>query len=70
MIIEDENPDDDLFVIGKVKRLNTQTLSIRHFDPIGHWERSDRIIPYSRITAVTFDDRYTTLCSKYALEPK
>jgi hypothetical protein len=70
MVVEDEDPDDDLYVIGEVKRLNAQTVSIRHFDPVGHWERSDRVIPYSRITAVTFDDRYTTLCSKYVGDPR
>jgi len=68
VIIEDESPDDDLFVIGKVSRLNARTLSIRPFDAVGHWELNDHVIPYSRITAVTFDDRYTTLCSKHVRE--
>ena len=70
MTIEDENPDDELFLIGRVTRLSLQSLSIRPFDPLARWELSDRVIPYSRITAVTFDDRYTTLYSKYVREPK
>ena len=70
IIIEDENPDDDLFLIGRVTRLSSETVSIRPFDPLARWELSDRVIPCSRITAVTFDDRYTILYSKYVREPK
>jgi hypothetical protein len=65
MIIEDENPDDEIFLIGKVTRLSARTVSICHFDAVGHWELSDRVMPYSRITAVTFDCRYIRLYSKY-----
>ncbi len=70
MIIEDENPDDEVFHIGKVTRLSTRTVSICHFDAVGHWELSDRVIPYSRITAVTFDSRYIRLYSKYVCKPE
>ncbi len=70
MSIEDENPDDELFLVGRVTRLSPKTVSIRHFDALARWERSDRVIPFARITAVTFDDRYTTMYSKYVREPK
>ena len=70
MAIEDENPDDDLFLVGRVTRLLPKTVSIRHFDPLACWERADRVIPYTRITAVTFDDRYITMYSKYVHDPK
>lgn len=70
MAIEDEDPDNDLFLVGRVTRLSAKTVSIRHFDPLACWERSDRVITNSRITAVTFDDRYTTMYSKYVREPK
>jgi hypothetical protein len=69
IIIEDESPEDDLFLIGRVTRLNTKTISLRPFGILALWELSDRLIPYSRITAVTFDDRYTTLYSKYVRQP-
>lgn len=70
VIIEDEDPDDELFLIGKAKRLNSQTLSIRQFDAAGRWELNDRIVPYSRISAVTFDDRYSNLYGKYVRDPE
>ncbi|MBI3865895.1 MAG: hypothetical protein HY290_28810 [Planctomycetia bacterium] len=65
MIVEDEKPDDELFLVGRVTRLSAKSLAIRHFDAVGYWELSDRVVPYSRITAVTFDDRYTTMYSKH-----
>jgi hypothetical protein len=69
IMIEDENPDDDLYIIGKVKRVESQTVSIHHIDAGGYWEQGVRVIPYSRITAVTFGDRYSRLCSKYVRHP-
>jgi hypothetical protein len=68
IIIEDENPENPIFLIGKVRRLTTRTVAIRHFDSAGRWELSDRVMRYSQITAVGFDDRYSTLYCKYAYD--
>jgi hypothetical protein len=62
--------EDDLFLVGRVTRLSTQTFSLRQFDALARWELSDRIIPYSRVTAITFNDRYSTLYSKYVRNPE
>jgi len=66
LIIEDENPDDDRFVLGNVRRLGVKALSIRPLEPSGIWALDDVTFPYPRITAVTFDDRYSRLFGKYA----
>jgi len=68
LIVECEEAEDP-FIIGDVRHLNARTLAIRYFDAVGDWELSDRVIPYSRITSVTFGDRYTALCGKYVREP-
>lgn len=65
IIVEDEDLDDDLFLVGRVTRLTRQTASIRAIGPLALWELTDRVIPCARITAVTFDGRYSTLFGKY-----
>lgn len=67
IIIENESISDDDFEfgIGKIEKVYRNSVHIRHFDAEGRWEKYSLIIPYSKITKVTFDSRYVNVFSKY-----
>ena len=60
--IQDEKDED--FWIGKLVKINNTTLVIRHFDGVGKWI-GEFSVPYSRITMVCFDNRYSRIHGKY-----
>lgn len=64
-IVECEQGDDPVFVIGPIKRVNKDSLSIQHFDAKGMLEKKVTKVPFSDITLVTFGDRYTSTFKKY-----
>lgn len=67
IIIENESINDDEaeFAIGKIVHVYNNSIHFKHFDADGIWEENPLIIPYSKITKVTFGSRYVELFSKY-----
>ena len=66
VIIENENTKEDLdfFHIGYIKDVKESCVIFSSFDADGEWTENI-IIPYSKITTVTFNDRYSTTWRKY-----
>lgn len=62
VIVEDET--EDSFLIGPIVRANKQSVSIRHFDGTGRWEKVYNM-KYSDISSVRFDCRYIRYHRKY-----
>ena len=71
IIIENENNDKDerFFYIGYVSKIKKSSVIFSAIDADGAW--NDNIeITYSRITSVTFGDRYSTTWQKYLIQNK
>ena len=67
IIIEHEslNEDEWVYYIGKIEKVLKSKVVFKHFDADGIWQDEPYIIPFSKITSVTFDSRYVTVFSKY-----
>lgn len=56
------------FYIGRIVEVSKFTLSLLHFDPLGEWDDEPTQIAFKDISVVSFDDRYSSIMSKYAVE--
>ncbi len=67
IIVEQEslNEEDCRFAIGKIEGVNTNFMSLRHFDGDGVWQDKPWKLHYTKITSVTFASRYVDIFSKY-----
>lgn len=59
-----ENLEEDLYYIGTIKKVNKSTVELHPFDADGIWF-DEVTIPYSKITSVTFGDRYSKTWKEY-----
>lgn len=53
------------FYIGRIVEVSKTTLSLLHFDPLGVWDDEPTQIDFKDISVVSFDDRYSSIMSKY-----
>jgi len=65
IIVENENPEEELFIIGKIQKVNKTSVTILGFDAKARWHKEPTKISYSEITCVSFDSRYIKIFSKY-----
>jgi hypothetical protein len=62
VILENERTDD--FYIGPVEEITDTGVVVRYFDGCGKWMANEHV-PFSKITRLTFGDRYSTTHEKY-----
>jgi hypothetical protein len=65
VIVECEDLEESLFVIGPIKRVNKDSVSIQYFDPTGLLDKKVTTVKYKDITLVKFDNRYINVFRKY-----
>jgi hypothetical protein len=65
VIVENERPKEDKFLIGPIQRINKNNVSIRYFDVCGKWEKRYRKIDFDEITSIRFGCNYIKLYEKY-----
>ena len=67
IIIERESidPDESLFAIGRIQKVNKTNLVFSHFDADGVWQDEVYVIPFTQITSVTIGSRYSRFFAKY-----
>ena len=67
IIIERESidPDESLFAIGRIEKVNKTNLVFSHFDADGVWQDEVYVIPFTQITSVTIGSRYSRFFAKY-----
>ena len=65
VIVEHDSLDEDEedFVIGRIDKINKNSLIMKNFDADGVWD--EMILPFSWITSVTFRSRYVSTWEKY-----
>ncbi|MDE6441645.1 MAG: hypothetical protein K2L12_02705 [Clostridia bacterium] len=66
IIVENEITDrgEDFFLIGRILDVKASHVAFSSFDADGIWD-NDIQIPYSKITSVTFNSRYTKNWQEY-----
>ena len=65
VVVECEDKDEPDFIIGPIKRIYKDKVSIQYYDPTGKLDNKLTTAKYSEITIVKFGDRYTTIFRKY-----
>ena len=65
VIVKCEDPKIDSFNIGLIINIYKKDVEIHNFDPSGLLDEKPTLISYKDITAVSFDDRYINIFSKY-----
>jgi len=65
VIVECEDLKDPLFVIGPIRRVNKDSVSIQYYDPTGLLDKKVTTMKYKDVTLVKFDDRYINVFRKY-----
>lgn len=67
IIVKNENDDDSnyAFVIGKIMKVTTKSVTMKNFNADGIWEDDLYQIPFKQITSVEFNTRYCNVFSKY-----
>lgn len=63
LIIEDEK--NELFAIGRIRRVCKRHIVFEHFDANGIWQDEPLRIPYSTITHIAWDTRYANNWEAY-----
>jgi hypothetical protein len=65
IIVECENKKDDIFAIGKITQINKDSIAMHHFDACGKWAKKSKVIYYSKITTIGFDQEYINIFSRH-----
>ena len=65
VVVEDERPETGIFLIGPIKQINKNSISIRHFDGTGKWVSGKRTVDYKDITVIQFGNNYIRLHERY-----
>ncbi len=52
IILEDERPDEAVFLIGKVQKITNSSLSMKYFSGAGNWDEKPSKISFANISAV------------------
>jgi hypothetical protein len=70
LIVECEDKDEPVFLIGPVRRVTKDKVSIQYYDPAGILEKKLTTVSYDDITIIKFGDRYSTTFRKYLKQSK
>lgn len=70
VIVENENPEEDTFLIGPIVKTSKTAAYIRYFNGKGILDPEPSRISFDKITMVKFDDPYINVFSKYLREAK
>lgn len=68
VIVECEDLEDPLFMIGPIEKAKKKSVEITYYDHVGVLESTPSKVKYKDITLVRFGDRYTTMFGKYLEE--
>lgn len=68
VIVENENPNDETFVIGPIKKVTKKAVFVRYFSSTGVLNQKPTKIRWDCITLARFDERYANVFSKHLRE--
>lgn len=70
VIVECEDKDEPVFIIGPIVEIEDKTVSIHNYDATGVFDKKATKVKYKDITIVKFDERYANVFSKYLTSKK
>lgn len=70
VIIECEDMEEPMFLIGPIKKVNKKSVSIQYYDPTALLDEKPTKIDYEDITIVRFDERYLNVFRNYLRKKK
>lgn len=65
VILECEDSEDPIFLIGPVVKIGEKSVSIHNYDATGVFDEKPTKVKYKDITIVKFDERYANVFRKY-----
>jgi hypothetical protein len=64
-ILEDENKDDPIFLIGKIEKMTSRSVHLNYFSGAGNWYKKLSVIKYNDLTACQVDTNYINVYKRY-----
>jgi hypothetical protein len=68
VIIECEDKEDPIFLIGPIVKIDEKSVSIHNYDATGVFDDKPTKVKFKDITIVKFDERYANLFRKYLIK--
>jgi hypothetical protein len=65
VIVECEDLKDPLFLIGPIKKISKNSVSIQYYNATGLLDKKPTTVKYNDITLIKFGDRYIDVFRKY-----
>jgi hypothetical protein len=65
VIVECEDMEEPMFLIGPIKRINKKSVSIQYYDATGLLDKKPTTVKFDDITIIRFDERYLNIFRKY-----
>jgi hypothetical protein len=65
VILENEQQDDSIFLIGKIQKIGESGVSLRSFSGVGEWDEYPTLLPFSIITACSVDTNYSNVYQRH-----
>lgn len=68
VMIQNEDPEVEALVIGRIVGIEEETIDVQDFDTEGYLDNEITEVPYNEITIAHFDSAYINVFSKYLRE--
>jgi hypothetical protein len=65
IIIEDERPEEQVFLIGKIEKITKNNVCLRYFSGTGKWDKKPTKQAFSNITSCKVDANYINVYQRY-----
>lgn len=65
VIVQCEQPELGIFVMGKIEKAEKNIIKVFDFDTEGYFDQSPTLIKYKYMTRLAFDTQYLNVFSKY-----
>lgn len=65
LIIEDENPEYPIFLIGKLLKIQTDNISLLGFSGAANWDEDESVMYYEDISSLQVDNNYIKFYKRF-----
>jgi hypothetical protein len=64
-ILEDEEPDEPIFLIGKIQKIGKSDVSINYFSGAGNWDEKPSKLAFNKISSCQVNTNYLNVYQRY-----
>ncbi len=65
MILENEDPESETFLIGEVEKITRSSVWLRYFSGAGEWDEKPTKLPFGSITSCQVDTNYINVYRRH-----